>query len=552
MNQRQSIEIRTTVTVVGAIVGVAAIALVATLIQTVANTTIPFDNDEANHAIDGWEVYHALAKRSLQDLFLAVRNQGFYPPVHSFFIAAAYVVDGPSVASSRMPTVINFVLMLLGLAWLIFRTARGETGDSAKPDAWIPAAGAVFAVALGITSHILVVNAVLCMLEMTGAMLAIFLMLLADRVDRLPPERTQWLGTGAAALLVMLIFLSKYSFGLFYAPSLMAALVTTTWPWRSNRRAWLQAGVVAGVYVIAIASWILITHRQTMWMFFTDHRHYVPLLSAENLRYLPKLWLHGYSSNAMIGIAAIPLASIGAVRQWKRLSVRVAVWSIFAGMITLTISTTNEPRHILAVVPAIWMLTGLGLVNLLRWLQNLPGGGSKVVTLLALLMALVIIGAIRPASRLRADLVNEFEGTPVLAEMQDFALEHIDLDQPVLFMGNLSDQNGLLAIRWRAAVLMDRSLWRLDIDYFPFENREHSIQRTHRKPQIASSIPSFPRKPLSAVLDRAYYAHLVAVRRLDQTSDFSPPDSSSPLHKHFTTYRLFPPWVVVIYDLTTL
>jgi len=448
-----------------------------------------------------------------------------------------------------MPTVINFVLMALGLSWLTFRIARGGDGGS-RSDPWIAAGGAIFAVALAITSHIVVVNAVLCMLEITGAMFAILLLVIAERVDRLPPGRPRWLGTGAAAFVVVLIFLSKYSFGLFYGPGLIAALVTVTWPWKSDHRARLQAIVAVGVYVVAVIGWILITHRQTMWMFFTDHRQYVPVLSTENLFYLPRLWLNGYSNNAVIGTIAITLALIGAIGQWKRLSVRVAVWSILAGIVTLTISTTNEPRHILVVMPAIWMLTGLGLADVLRRFQSLPGSGVKSVALLASLMALITGGAIKPASRLRADLVNEFEGTPIQAEMQKFALENVDLEQPVLFMGDLSDQNGLLAIRWRAALLTGESLWDLDIDYLPFENREHSIQRTHRKPQIVSIDPSFPREPLSAILDRAHYTHLVEMRRLNGTSDFSPPDSSSPLYDRVAAYRLFPSWVVVIYDLT--
>jgi hypothetical protein len=287
-----------------------------------------------------------------------------------------------------------------------------------------------------------------------------------------------------------------------------------------------------------------------MLMFFTDHPQYVPLWSAENLLYLPKLWLGGYSITAIVGLVAILLALIGATCQWKRLSVRVAVWSTLVAAVTLTLSTTNEPRHILVVMPAIWMLAGLGLIKVLRWLQSLPRGDVKVVASLVFLVALVVIGALRPASRLRVDLENEFEGVPVYAEVQDFALEYVDLDQPVLFMGELSDQNGLLAIRWRAALLTGESLWHLSIDYFPFENREHSIQRTNRRPQVASILPSFPRESLAAVLDCSYYAYLVEIRRLDEAPDFSPPDPPSPLRNHFAIYELFPPWSVVIYDLT--
>jgi len=550
MYECQSNKVRVVVTMVSSIIGVAAIILVIILAHTVANTTIPFDNDEANHALDGWEVYHATVNLAPSDMFLAVRNQSFYPPMHSFFVAAAYLLAGPSVASSRMPTVINFTLTLLGLVWLTFRIARREDKNPGRPDPWVPAAGAAFAVALAISSHDLVVNAVLCMLEMTGAMLAILLMLIADRVDELRHGPARWVGVVAAALTAMVIFLTKYSFGLFYGPGLIAALLTATWPWKSGRRAWLEMATVTGIHATVLTIWLLITHRQTMAMFFTDHPSLVPFWSAENLLYLPKLWLSGYSINAVTGLVAILLSLVGTVHQWKRLPVRVAAWSILTATIMLTISTTNIRRHILVVTPAIWMLAGLGLVKVLRWLQSLPRDGMKVAYLLGFLISFLIISAIRPASRLHAELVKEFEGLPVYAEMQEFALQQVDLDQPILLIGELTDQNGLLAIRWRAAVISGKSLGHLDIDYFPFGDFDNALRRTNRKPQIASVDPTFSWKSLSANLDRDYYAYVIEIRHLDDQSGIPPGHPHDTLYGYPYVYKQFYPWSVLVYDLT--
>ena len=124
------------------------------------------------------------------------------------------------------------------------------------------------------------------------------------------------------------------------------------------------------IYAFIAALWLLVTDRTTLGLFFTDHRSDAPILSAANLLYLPQLWFNHYSSSAGVGLVVAVLAVWGAIRQWAWLAVRVAAWSILIALVILTISTTNEPRHFLPVAPAIWMLAGLGLVDLWRRLQR--------------------------------------------------------------------------------------------------------------------------------------------------------------------------------------
>lgn len=75
--------------------------------QMVIDTPIPFDIDKSNHAIDGWEVYHASVTRSPEDLYRSVAGQAFYPPVFSLFVATYCLVFGPGVvAEGHYATVI--------------------------------------------------------------------------------------------------------------------------------------------------------------------------------------------------------------------------------------------------------------------------------------------------------------------------------------------------------------------------------------------------------------------------------------------------------------
>jgi hypothetical protein len=545
-SSRQAAQTRTAVIFVTAIAVIAALALLIFLTYTVATTTIPFDNDEAEHAVDGWQVYHSLIRLNFVDLFQTITSQAFYPFFHSFFVAIAYLFDGGSVASSRMPTVFCFALTVLGLGWLTLKIARQQEYSLNSGDRWFPWTGAMLAVSLTITSPIFVTNAVLCMLEMTGSMLAILLMLVGAHIDRIRHQRSRLMGIAIAAFLVMAIVLTKYSFGLFYAPALLAALGTATRPGKWGRRVWLEITVVLAIYLTILLVWILITNRAEMWRFFTGHPSYVDFWSLENFLYYPISWLNQYSAKKPIGLISLTFAAIGAVRYWKHLPVRVAFWSVMATIAVLTVSTTNSQRHMFVIAPAIWMLAGLGFVKVLQWLARTTKTRPFVVSTIALIWTLLIACAIEPASQIQARLKKAFEGVPVYAEMQEFGLQNVDLNQPVLLLGLHNDRYKVLAVRWRAAVLSGKRLEELNIDYFPFEHRESSLRRAGRKPQKASVDPSFPRKPLDAILDRGYYAYLIETRNLQKKSDL--PYEQHTLDNYPTVSRkFFSPWLVTVY-----
>jgi hypothetical protein len=267
------------------------------------------------------------------------------------------------------------------------------------------------------------------------------------------------------------------------------------------------------------------------------------------LLYQVRLWFAGYSANWMIGLVALLLALAGALRHWDKLAVRIAVWSALAAFVVLTISTTDEPRHFLPVAPAIWLLAGLGLVELLRWLQERLHNVWVGSALSLLLVVGVLVSAGGRAAALSSELVAQFEGTPALFELHQYALQHVELDHPVLFIGDFNDQNTLLAVRWLAATLTQRSLWALDIDYFPFENHEHSLIRTHRKAQIATVDPTFPRRYMNEVLDRRHFAFIVEIKAPGNYFGPRAANPEDPLCGYPTVEEHFEDWTVMVYDV---
>ena len=547
MHMRQSISVCIAVSTISTLIMFITVGLLIILVHTVTSSNIPFDNDEANHAIDGWEVYHAFTNLNPADLYQSITNQGFYPPVHSLFVAAGYMFAGPSLVSSRIPTIIIFALTLLVLARLTYQIAY-RVSKNDPSGSCLAFAGSAFAVSLAVTSEVFVSNSILCMLEMTGALFGMLLLFIVDQ-DETQKQSTRWIRLVSAAFIAIVIFLTKYSFGLFYLPGLLTALITITWARKASHQNWFEVAAVVVVYVVGLVLWLLVTDRDTMMLFFTNHSQYAPFFSAENLLYLPRVWLERYSTTLVIASISILLALIGLVRQWGELAVRVAFWSIVAAFVVLTISTTNEPRHILPMAPPIWMFAGLGLVEVLRYLQRHSRGEIKVIVVLISVSSLTIIGAIKSFNTLQTRLIDEFEGELVYSELQNYALQNVDLDQPVLFIGDFSDQNGLLAIRWRAATIANKGTWEMDIDYFPFGQHEHSISRTNRKPQIATVDSTIPRKHIDDVLATGHFGDLVEIRHIDNYFGPRADKLNDSLCGYTTKEEWFDDWVVIVYDI---
>jgi 4-amino-4-deoxy-L-arabinose transferase-like glycosyltransferase len=513
MNRPSSLAFRIAVLVWCLAVAAAAVMLLVVMAQMVISTPIPFDIDETNHAIDSWEVYHAIATRSPGDLYRAVVGQAFYPPVFSLFVAAYYLVFGPGLVASRMPGVVNYALLIFGFTWLVFYLVRRSS--SPPPATSLALVGAGFAGAMAVTSPTLIRNAVLCMLEITSALLLVPLLYLAERLDS-STGRARWIFLILAALTVMLAFLTKYTFGLFLAPALAAALVSRTLPWKAGRQAWREALAVVGIYISVLLLWLLVTNRQSMFLFFTDHPSYMPFWLLENFLYYPRIYLNEYSPNPFISIFALVLAAVQVGIEWRRLYVRLAAWAFLAALVILTISTTKEPRHMLIIAPLIWVLAGVRLAGIFAALMALPRRSLNAALALGLLLVLFVTASLPAVESIRPEIVKSFEGKPYYSALEALAVRLVDLDQPVLVIGDTDDKVNLLALRWQAALESGRSMAELDIDQYPFDIYDRILYRHNRRPQANRLLPDFPAQSLGDVLAQGHYAAVIALRNREK------------------------------------
>ncbi|MEQ8537951.1 MAG: alcohol dehydrogenase catalytic domain-containing protein [Coleofasciculus sp. D1-CHI-01] len=80
---RKTAQIHAAIFLASVITVIAALTLLIVLTHTVATITIPFDSDEAEHAVDGWQVYHSLIRFNVVDLFQAITSPIFFTAVGS-------------------------------------------------------------------------------------------------------------------------------------------------------------------------------------------------------------------------------------------------------------------------------------------------------------------------------------------------------------------------------------------------------------------------------------------------------------------------------------
>lgn len=487
---------------------VATVKIVATVVDIVQTSTLPFDRDEAQHAIDGWQVYHAAVSHDLGGVVTAVRDQGYYPPLHSLLVAAGYWIGEPGLVYSRLPSVAELVVILLLLVWATKKLLTVSAVESERH--WeIRLVASLLVVLLAVSSHALVITSALCMQELTGAVFALVLIIYIAAVERngKPHKGLVYLGL---AFFTWLLFLVKYSFGLYFSLGLIAAMLTGDLRLSHLSFKRLIPPLIFGsLFAVLVLLWMASTDRQSLIKFFTLHQGIVSVSLSERLLYYPRAWLYQFSITPLIGCLSIGLFLIGLTTHWQKLAVRTAFWSTLAAFMLVASLPNNDTRHVIVVVPLIWLLAGLGFTRLVSWLQRRPFGNVYALTVLGVLLLVVFANMWPFYTRLGQDISNLYETKLYHRQMQDQILETVDLEQPVLLLGDWKDTNSLLNLRWLAALETEQSLWQLTIDQYPFSSREWVLAMTNRKLQLTDDKPFNGSEPLSAVVQTGYYHYVV-------------------------------------------
>lgn len=485
---------------------VMALAIVASLTYTVASTKIPFDMDEADHATAALELFTQLSRGDPYGIYRAIVDQAFYPPLHSVMVVGCYAVSGVTLASSRISSVICYGWYLLLLTALVHSTLLTLSIDIRHRPA------AIFATSLTLlfaaTSPAIIGNSVLCMLEPLGLFLMVVLLWCFTALD--PKKIRSILQLATLALVSLLLTFSKYSFGLMVIPAVAAALLTDSLAWRERARSLV---VYLAMVVSVLTLWLSVTDYYAASNFIIGHESSGPVLGSENLLYDIRAWFRDYIADRFVALALLPVIVLGMFCYRKLPLVRISSFVSLFGVGVVTLSTTNEVRHLMVVLPCLWILTGLGSFRILKWLTDRPQGRvlSGMVVAACFLTLAFSLGP--PTLFNTRRVVRSFEGLQSFYDLQLFMARHVDPSKPILTFG-FSDKNGEQLARWILAANGGRSYREIVLDSYPFTERHYDKARKRmRNIDAPWRLPErIPREPLSAVIAAGYYSYGVQMQ----------------------------------------
>ena len=494
---------------VRAIVGsgwLAALAVVACLLTLVRAHPIPFDTDEADHANAALQLYQSL-RYGPSAIFEAISRQAFYPPVNSFLVTATYLILGPGILESRFSSIFQFSLFLIAL-FILVRKGLLETKDGA-PDRLLVSACACFALLAAASSPMIFLNALLIMIEPTGILLVTLLLLLLGRKKAQPIP---------VAVLLTLIMLTKYNFGIVVVPAVLCAIFLH--PARGMAERVRRTGAIGLVFFGLMAGWILVTDRHAVWHSFFGHPSYAPLLSRENLTFDIRGWIFEYTVHPALSVLLVALSALSLRKRMKSLVPRAAFLIVVFALAILTISTTNEVRHLMVIVPSMFYLGALGLFDVLSAVQaRYPRAAKTVAGMLTLTLA---FGCYSLITTIEPRAVSYFEGQPEYLTLENFIVTHADASQPILISGT-TDDFSLESIRYLASLNTGLRYTDVRIDSFPFRKKRNREDRL-RKRDVA---PPFTDGPtpigLREALSSGYYRFAVQIENLPGDADENAP-----------------------------
>jgi hypothetical protein len=329
---------------------------------------LPFDSDEAVHALDGVRIAADIYYQDLSSLFNHLYFSQWYPPLLPTYLAPFFLTLGPTLWSSRYPILL---LAMVHLA-LIFRVSKDLTNR--------PAAGLVTAL-LTATSPFLWIQSLVCMeemLAMVGALASILAYVYVERQQLRP----FWIGVVLAFTLLTKLPIGVYtSAGIFLAiglaPGKMDSKLRLTW------RAFAPLLAVAAVW------WAHPAKIQDTISYLQASPPAYESLGWQELTHFWSSMLTTYTVSPLAG--ALVLGSIGiAFLRWRDPEWRAPLAVLLVTWLAMVFKRQLNIRFFVSGVPVAFLLAGNSVSEygplLAQWLK------ARKMAVLYYLLVFVLLG----------------------------------------------------------------------------------------------------------------------------------------------------------------
>jgi hypothetical protein len=319
----------------------------------------PFRWDEAAHAIRGLLIAADLQQSSWLGFLFDTYRQVYWPPLHSWLIGLAFTVAGPSMVAARSCSLFAY-LLAVPVVYLAARSMRITEREIAG----------LSAVILFLTSPPLIDFASQCMLEAFGLLAVCLTILIYFRVchNDVLAKRHVLLG-----LCIILAYFVKSNYGILL-------LLTVGIMVLNDARFRLHALLTSANYYMALPMFVifplwfaypkkLTTTWETMvsvpWGVIEPY-------GVEGLLFYPRAFFH--MSGSAWFCAILLLGLLISCAFWRDRPVRFLLVLVILQMVIGEFHHNKDERHILPILPALFLLAGYAAAEGWAWLQRMRHG----------------------------------------------------------------------------------------------------------------------------------------------------------------------------------
>jgi 4-amino-4-deoxy-L-arabinose transferase-like glycosyltransferase len=369
-----------------ALPGVVLAALVTALLLFVyqVRSSGALDWDQSAHALHGLLIASDARSGDLLAVLLDSYKQVYWPFLHSWLTAIAFLVVGPGTVPARSVSLVCFVLLVVA----VFLAGRAMSGGPAVAERDGETCGLIAAV-LTLTSPPLLGFATNVMLEVPA--LAAFVATLYARFalrQRSARPPAYWL-LGA---MVMITYFLKANYGLLLLMVFAAdALIDARFRLRSLLRR-EHAYALAPVVVLSAVWFAYLPKLGATWTMLVNQPYGTASpWTAEGLLYYPRALVHLSGSFPVFVVLLVSLVAAWRLRSDP--NVRLLLLVIVIQFAIGELHHTKVERHLFPVLPAMFLLAGCLLVaGWRRWVSGRSRRGA-VVTGAATTFSMAVIAA---------------------------------------------------------------------------------------------------------------------------------------------------------------
>lgn len=319
----------------------ASISLYSTLVSC---RNIPFPYDSAGHAYEGLRIAEDIRTGDIISFLADTYRQSFWPFFHSWLLAPAFILFGNTYAVARGVSLFCFVLFVLTI-YLMGMEMSHAHGH------WVGIVAAYFA----LTSLPMLVLSVMSMSEIPGLLMT-FLTFLCY-LKALKQNKTYLFC--CTSILTALTFFTKWHHGVFAAAAVFLTQIV-----HSRRLLSRTNGTLLFPFLAIAAAWFIYPpHIVSFYHHSTFQPHFYKFLSGDNWLFYPKGFLNVYHSSPLIAIVVL-LSFLYSFKRLKEPAIMLLVIHVLVGIVVMTIKLDNRYRYIITLVPSVWLLASMQLVNI--------------------------------------------------------------------------------------------------------------------------------------------------------------------------------------------